>query len=174
MVFASLGTRHELDEPRAPEWSALHFEGQSVFKIAVQGMAASVERALSRAGLTIDDVALLVPHQANERIINAAGKRLGIAPERVMVNIADHGNTSAASVPMALADAVAGGRVAPGDVVVLTAFGGGVTWASAVFRWGERVTALGTSDAALAPTDATVFDLLAPNRAFFAPLHPES
>src|SRR5690606_9679976 len=100
-----------------------------------------------------DDVALLVPHQANERIINAAGKRLGIAPERVMVNIADHGNTSAASVPMALADAVAGGRIAPGDVVVLTAFGGGVTWGSAVFRWGERVTPLGTSHAALPPTE---------------------
>jgi 3-oxoacyl-[acyl-carrier-protein] synthase-3 len=172
MVFASLGTRHELNEPRAPEWSALHFEGQSVFKIAVQGMAASVERAVARAGLTIDDVALLVPHQANERIINAAGKRLGIGPERVVVNVADHGNTAAASVPMALADAVAAGRIEPGAVVVFTAFGGGVTWGSAVFRWGERVTPLGSSDAALPPTDATVFDLLAPNRAFFAPLHP--
>ena len=88
-----------------------------------------------------------------------------------MLNIADHGNTAAASVPMALSDAANGGRIAPGDLVVLTAFGGGVTWASAVFRWGQRVTAIGTSDAALPPTDATVFDLLAPNREFFAPLH---
>jgi 3-oxoacyl-[acyl-carrier-protein] synthase III len=151
MVFGSLGTRYDLDVPRAPEWSALHFEGQSVFKIAVQGMAASVERALARAGVTADEVALVVPHQANERIITAATKRLGIGPDRVMINIADHGNTSAASVPMALADAMATGRVAPGDIVVFTAFGGGVTWGSAVFRWGDRVTPLGCSDAALRP-----------------------
>ena len=171
MVIESMGTRRDLDVPRAPEWSALHFEGQAVFKIAVQGMAASVERALASAGLDADDVALVVPHQANERIITAATKRLGIEPERVVVNIGDHGNTSAASVPMALADAMAAGRVAAGDVVVFTAFGGGVTWGSAVFRWGDRVVPLATSDAALAPTDATVFDLLAPNRSFFAPLH---
>lgn len=174
MVFESLGTRHPLNEPRAPEWSALHFEGQAVFKIAVQGIAASVERALARAGVTAADVALVVPHQANERIITAATKRLGIEPERVMVNIATHGNTSAASVPMALTDAMTGGRVSPGDLVVFTAFGGGVTWGSAVFRWGDRVHPIGTSDAALPPTDATVFDLLAPNREFFAPLHPEA
>jgi 3-oxoacyl-[acyl-carrier-protein] synthase-3 len=171
MVFESLGTRRPLNVPRAPEWSALHFEGQAVFKIAVQGMVGSVERALCRAGLTADDVAMVVPHQANERIIMAAAKRLGIGAERVMLNIADHGNTSAASVPMALADAVVQHRIGPGDVVVMTAFGGGVTWGSAVFRWGDRVTPLACSDAALPPTDATVFDLLAPNREFFAPLH---
>lgn len=173
MVFESLGTRHQLDEPRAPEWSALHFEGQAVFKIAVQGMAASVERALCRAGVGVDDVALVVPHQANERIVTAAARRLGIGPDRLMLNIATHGNTSAASVPMALADAVDAGRVAPGDLVVITAFGGGVTWGSAVYRWADRVTPLGVSDAALPPTEATVFDLLAPNRRFFAPLHPD-
>jgi 3-oxoacyl-[acyl-carrier-protein] synthase-3 len=74
-------------------------------------------------------------------------------------------------VPMALCDAANGGRIAPGDLVVLTAFGGGVTWASAVFRWGRRVTPIATSDAALPPTDATVFELLEPNRQFFARLH---
>ena len=142
-----------------------------MFKIAVQGIVASVQRALADAGVSADDVSLVVPHQANERIITAATKRLGIGPERVMVNIATHGNTSAASVPMALVDAMAAGRVPPGGIVVFTAFGGGVTWGSAVFRWGDRVEPLGTSDAALPPTDATVFDLLAPNRAFYVPLH---
>ena len=171
MVFESLGTRRPLIEPRHPSTSRLHFEGQAVFKIAVRGITASVERALARAELTADDVALVVPHQANKRIIDAATKRLGIEPDRVMLNIADHGNTSAASVPMALSDAANAGRIRPGDVVVMTAFGGGVTWATAVFRWGARVEAVATSDAALPPTDATVFDLLAPNREFFAPLH---
>lgn len=173
MVFESLGTRYHLSDGRDPLTSRLHFEGQAVFKIAVQGIAASVQRALDVAGVSPDEVSLVVPHQANERIINAAAKRLGIGLERVMVNIADHGNTAAASVPMALCDAADDGRIAPGDLVVMTAFGGGVTWASAVFRWGPRVERLGVSDAALPPTDATVFDLLAPNRKFFASLHTD-
>lgn len=171
MVFESLGTRRPLREPRSPDVSRLHFEGQAVFKIAVRGIAESVERALDAAGVSVDDVALVVPHQANERIITAATRRLGVPPERVMLNIADHGNTAAASVPMALSDAVNTGRVRPGDLVVLTAFGGGVTWASAVLRWGDRVEPVATSDAALPSTDASVFDVLAPNREFFAPLH---
>ncbi len=173
MVFESLGTRRHLGEGRDPGTSRLHFEGQAVFKIAVQGIAASVRRALDQAGVSADDVHLVVPHQANERIINSAAKKLGIGPDRVMLNIADHGNTSAASVPMALCDAAESGRIAPGDVVVMTAFGGGVTWASAVFRWGPRVTAIATSDAALPPTDVTALDLVAPNREFFAPLHAD-
>jgi 3-oxoacyl-[acyl-carrier-protein] synthase-3 len=171
MVFESLGTRHHLSDGRDPSTSRLHFEGQAVFKIAVQGITASVRRALDQAGVTAADVHLVVPHQANERIIISAAKKLGIGLDRVMINIADHGNTSAASVPMALCDAAESGRIAPGDVVVMTAFGGGVTWASAVFRWGPRVTAVATSDAALPPTDATALDLIAPNREFFAPLH---
>jgi 3-oxoacyl-[acyl-carrier-protein] synthase-3 len=171
MVFESLGTRYALSEGRDPARSALHFEGQAVFKIAVRGIVESVERALGRAGVGADEVSLVVPHQANERIIASATKKLGIDPSRVMLNIADHGNTSAASVPMALSDAADAGRIEPGGVVVFTAFGGGVTWASAVYRWGERTHRLGLSDAALPPTDATVFDLLAPNREFFAPLH---
>jgi 3-oxoacyl-[acyl-carrier-protein] synthase-3 len=173
MVFESLGTRYALSEGRDPLSSRLHFEGQAVFKIAVQGIAASVQQVLDDAGVTADQVCLVVPHQANERIITAAAKRLGIGLDRVVINIAEHGNTAAASVPMALCDAAEGGRIEPGGLVVMTAFGGGVTWASAVFRWGDRVTSLGRSDAALAPTDATVFDLLAPNREFFAPLHPD-
>jgi 3-oxoacyl-[acyl-carrier-protein] synthase-3 len=171
MVSEALGTRHALDVGRDPARVRLHFEGQAVFRIAVQGIVASVWRALERAGLTAGDVDLVVPHQANARIIEAAIKRLGIDPQRVMLNIADHGNTSAASVPMALTDAAGAGRIAPGDVVVLTAFGGGVTWATYVVRWGERVVPLGTSDACLPATDLTVFDLLEPNRNFFAPLH---
>jgi 3-oxoacyl-[acyl-carrier-protein] synthase-3 len=171
MVIESLGTRYPLLDGRRPARSALHFEGQAVFKIAVRGIVGSVRRALERADVSVEEVALVVPHQANERIISAATRKLGIPPERVMLNIATHGNTSAASVPMALSDAANAGRISPGDLVVITAFGGGVTWASAVYRWGERAGALGASDAALPATDATVFDLLESNREFFAPLH---
>jgi 3-oxoacyl-[acyl-carrier-protein] synthase III len=174
MVFESLGTRRPLIEPREPATSRLHFEGQAVFKIAVRGIADSVERTLCRAGLTAADVDLVIPHQANERIIRSATRRLGIDESRVFLNIADHGNTSAASVPMALADAVGAGRVAPGDVVVITAFGGGVTWASAVFRWGDRAVPLGESDAALPEPEVSALEVIAANRAFFAPLHDES
>lgn len=171
MVVPSLGTRGELSSTREPLNSRLHFEGQAVFKIAVRGMVDSVGRALDRAGLTADDVDLVVPHQANERIIRAAASRLGLSDDQVMLNIATHGNTSAASIPMALNDALDTGRVRPGDIVVFTAFGGGVTWGSVVLRWGDRVERLGTSDAALDPIEVTVDELLAKNREFFAPLY---
>ena len=171
MVFESLGTRRPLGEPRDPALSRLHFEGQAIFKHAVRGMVDSVERTLERAGMTVADVDIVVPHQANERIIAAAMHRLDVPDEKVFLNIAEHGNTSAASVPMALADALAAGRVAPGDIVLMTAFGGGLTWASAAYRWGDRAVPLATSDAALPPPTVTAFDLVAPNRDFFAPLH---
>ena len=118
-----------------------------------------------------DDVDLVVPHQANGRIIDAATRRLGIDPDRVFVNIATHGNTAAASIPMALTDAVDAGQVSPDDILVLPAFGGGVTWGSIVLRWGERTEPVGTCDAELPSTDSSVFDLLQSNLEFFAPLH---
>ncbi|MFZ9017544.1 MAG: beta-ketoacyl-ACP synthase III [Ilumatobacteraceae bacterium] len=171
MVFPTLGTRGELSSFRDPAVHRLHFEGQAVFKIAVRGMTESVQRALDSAGLTVDDVDLVVPHQANERIISAAARRLGVPDDRVVLNIATHGNTSAASIPMALTDALDSGRVSPGDTVVFTAFGGGVTWGSIVLRWADRTTRIATSDAELPAPTGDVFDLLADNRAFFAPIH---
>ena len=171
MVSPTLGSRGELNQPRNPAVDRLHFEGQAIFKHAVRGMTASVERTLEQAGLTVGDIDLVVPHQANQRIIEATTKRLGVPDEKVMLNIATHGNTSAASVPMALTDALAEGRVAPGALVLQTAFGGGLTWGTNVMRWGDRVEPIATSDASIPETDATVFDLLAPNRAFYAPFH---
>jgi 3-oxoacyl-[acyl-carrier-protein] synthase-3 len=87
------------------------------------------------------------------------------------VNIAHHGNTSAASIPMALCDALDEGRVSPNDTIAITAFGGGVTWGSAIFRWGERVSRRKTSDAALPEPTGDVFDVLAPNREFYSSYH---
>ena len=129
---------------------------------------------MDRAGLALDDVDAVIPHQANERIISAAARRLGVDADRVMLNIATHGNSAAASVPMALSDALDAGLIQPGSIVVQTAFGGGVTWGSTVTRWGERVEPLGHCDLELPPCDETVFDLLASNRDFYAPLHAHS
>ena len=174
MVSPALGTRGQLDRPRDPAIDRLHFEGQTVFKHAVRGMEGSVRRTLDEAGLSVDDVDLVVPHQANFRIIEATCNRLGVPMEKVVLNIADHGNTSAASIPMALNDALADGRIQPGATVLFTAFGGGLTWGSNVMVWGDRIEPVATSDADLPPTDKTVFDLLETNRAFFAPFHQAS
>ncbi|MBE3590278.1 MAG: ketoacyl-ACP synthase III [Firmicutes bacterium] len=114
----------------------LQMNGREVFKFAVQIMGDAAEEALRRAGLTFADVDLYVPHQANVRIIEASAKRFGLPMEKVWVNIDRYGNTSSASIPIALYEAHQAGRLHPGDVVLLVAFGGGLTWGAAVLRWG--------------------------------------
>ena len=115
----------------------LYMDGREIFRKAVRVVVESAERALADAGMTAADVDLLVPHQANLRIIQAACQRLGIPEERAAIVIDRYGNTSSASIPLALNDALASGRVSPGDRLLLTGFGGGMTWASAVLRWGD-------------------------------------
>ncbi len=110
---------------------------------------------------------LLIPHQANVRIIDATARRLGIDSSKVYVNIHSYGNTSSATIPVALTEALEDGRISPGDIIVLAAFGAGLTWASAVLRWGSRVTPLGRSDAELPPTDLSTMDLLRGNFDFY-------
>ena len=109
--------------------------GREVFKAAVQTMTDACDEALRRAGVTADQVDLLVPHQANLRIIEATAKHAGFPMSRVMVNVERYGNTSSASIPLALEQAVAEGRVGPGSVILMVAFGAGFTWGSAVIRW---------------------------------------
>ncbi len=109
--------------------------GNEVFKGAVRAMEDAALAALKHNRLEVGDVAIMVPHQANLRIIDAVGHRLGFTPERVCVNVQRFGNTSAASIPLALDEAVREGRVKAGDLVLLCAFGGGLTWASALIRW---------------------------------------
>jgi 3-oxoacyl-[acyl-carrier-protein] synthase-3 len=109
--------------------------GREVFKAAVLAMANACDEALSRAGMTADQVDLLIPHQANLRIIEATAKHAGLPMSKVMVNVDRYGNTSSASIPLALAQALAEGRVGPGSVLLLVAFGAGFTWGSAVIRW---------------------------------------
>jgi len=109
--------------------------GREVFKAAVLAMANACDEVLTRAGVTADQVDLLIPHQANLRIIEATAKHAGLPMSKVMVNVDRYGNTSSASIPLALAQAVEEGRVGPGSVLLLVAFGAGFTWGSAVVRW---------------------------------------
>jgi len=114
----------------------LFMNGKEIFRHAVRAVVDSSLAALGRAGLTPADVDVFVPHQANARIISAARERLGIAGDRCVVTIDRYGNTSSASVPLALADALETGLLQPGATVLMSGFGGGMTWASAVLRWG--------------------------------------
>ena len=113
----------------------LRMEGREVFKHAVGMITDVVEDALARGGVAAKDLDWFVPHQANKRIIDASAKKLGIDPEKVVITVHLHGNTSAASVPLALGAAVADGRIRKGDLVLLEAMGGGFTWGAVLLRW---------------------------------------
>ena len=113
----------------------LRMEGREVFKHAVGMITDVIEAVFSQAGVTAQDIDWFVPHQANKRIIDASAKKLGIADEKVVVTVNLHGNTSAASVPLALSVAVADGRIKRGDLVLLEAMGGGFTWGAVLVRW---------------------------------------
>lgn len=113
----------------------LRMEGREVFKHAVGMITDVVENVMAKGGITAADIDWFVPHQANKRIIDASAKKLGIASEKVVITVDLHGNTSAASVPLALAAAVADGRIRQGDLVLLEAMGGGFTWGAVLLRW---------------------------------------
>ncbi|MGH7691276.1 MAG: beta-ketoacyl-ACP synthase III [Candidatus Dormibacteria bacterium] len=112
--------------------------GREVFKLAVRMTPASAQAALRNARVTVDELALFIPHQANLRIIEAINRRLGIPMEKTVVSLDRAGNTSSASIPLALSQAVDAGRVRPGDLILMSGFGAGMTWASAVLRWGSH------------------------------------
>ena len=114
--------------------------GREVFKFATRVMVSSAEAILDECGKTIDDVDVYVPHQANVRIIDHAVKKLGVAPEKTVINVQKYGNTSSGSIPLALADAADDGRLEPGKLVLLTGMGAGLTWGSALIEWTHQTT----------------------------------
>src|SRR5580765_5914398 len=127
-----LGTTHETIDNR------MHFfkmKGNELFKVAVRSMAEISAEMIEKAGVTIDDIDLVIPHQANQRITDAVASRLGVAEDKVYSNIAEHGNTSSASIPIAIDECIESGRIKEGSLVLLTAFGGGVTWGGTVLRF---------------------------------------
>ena len=130
------GSRHFED----PD-SFVKMNGREVYKFATRVLVTSAEKLLDEVGMTVDDVDVYVPHQANIRIIDHAAKKLGFPPEKVVVNVQKYGNTSSGSIPLALADAAADGRLKPGSKVLMTGMGAGLTWGSGLIEWTEEMAA---------------------------------
>ena len=141
------------------------FDGQVIFKRAVKGMSEASAKVLAQAGVTADDVDLVVPHQANLRIIEAVAKYAGIPRDRVMVTVHKYGNMSAATVPVSLVEALNDGRIKPGALVLMPGFGAGLTFGALLLRWGDRITPLGESSRAFPPFEGTALDLVQSIRA---------
>jgi 3-oxoacyl-[acyl-carrier-protein] synthase-3 len=127
-------TTMDAEARRAGE-DAINMKGPELFKIAVKSMEEVTRKVAERAGVPLGDISLIIPHQANLRIINAVAQRLGLAADKVFTNVDRYGNTSAASVPIALDEAIEAGRVHEGDLVMLNACGGGLTWGANLIRW---------------------------------------
>jgi 3-oxoacyl-[acyl-carrier-protein] synthase-3 len=130
------GSRH-FDDPE----SFVKMNGREVFKFATRVLVSSAQKLLDEVGMTVDDVDVYVPHQANIRIIDHAARKLGFPPEKVVVNVQRYGNTSSGSIPLALADAAADGRLKPGAKVLMTGMGAGLTWGSGLIEWTEEMAA---------------------------------
>ena len=138
----------------------VNFDGREIFRRAVKGMAKEVRKVLGDLQLQIEDIDLIIPHQANQRIIESLAKHLMVPMSQVVLNIAKYGNTSAATIPVAMVEALEQGRIKPGSRLLLAAFGAGLTRGAGLIRWGQRTTPLGESDAALPPCNQTALEIL--------------
>ncbi len=138
----------------------INFDGREIFRRAVKGMAGEVRKVLGDLGLSNEDISLIIPHQANQRIIESLAHYLSVPMSQVAMNIQNYGNTSAATIPVALVEALEEGRIEPGDRLLLAAFGAGLTRGAGMIRWGERTTPLGESDAELPACDQSALEIL--------------
>lgn len=139
---------------------SLDFDGAEIFKSAVKGMSDAISDVLEKEGLTAADIDLFVPHQANIRIIQSLAKRLDFPMEKVVVAIDKYANTSAASIPLALCDALEDGRVKPGMTILTATFGAGLSCGAGIIKWGDRVEPVAISDKSIPEFEGTVFDLM--------------
>ncbi len=145
------------------------FDGPQIFKRAVRGMSDASAKVMASCGITSEQVDLCIPHQANLRIIEGVAKYAGVPMDKVMLTVQKYGNMSAATVPVALVEALEEGRVQPGATLLMPAFGGGLTFCSLVVKWGDRVTPLGTSDRELPPCTKTALEMVNEIRAIQDP-----
>jgi 3-oxoacyl-[acyl-carrier-protein] synthase III len=136
------------------------FDGQEIFRRAVKGMTQASAKVLAKGGISAADIDLVVPHQANLRIIESVAKHVGVPMDKVHLTVERYGNMSAATVPVALVDALEAGRVKPGSLLLMPGFGAGLTWCAHLVRWGDRVTPLAASDAELPVCDKTALQLI--------------
>ncbi|WP_417762838.1 ketoacyl-ACP synthase III [Shewanella sp.] len=138
----------------------IQFDGREIFKRAIQGMANLSAKVLENCDMDKDQVDLVIPHQANERIIDTLVHKMKIDPTKAFVNIANYGNTSAATIPIAICDALEQDLIKPGQHILSCAFGAGLTSAAILLKWGERITPINESDAELPPCDQTGLELI--------------
>jgi 3-oxoacyl-[acyl-carrier-protein] synthase-3 len=151
-MYANLGVQYG-----QTSWD---FDGQEIFRKAVHGMSEASLDVMRRAGVTMADIGLVVPHQANLRIIDAVAKRAGASADKVFLTVQKYGNMSSATAPVALVEAVEEGRVSPGSLVLMPAFGGGLTLSAHLIRWGRRLTPLQPCDAELPPCSKSALELV--------------
>jgi 3-oxoacyl-[acyl-carrier-protein] synthase-3 len=123
--------------PEQSTYNCITMNGREVYRFAVKAVPEVIEKALHRANLTVNDIDWLIMHQANQRILDAVGDRMKILPEKIVSNLANYGNTSAASIPLAIDEWVRAGKVKPGDVIASAGFGAGLSWGAAIFKWGN-------------------------------------
>jgi 3-oxoacyl-[acyl-carrier-protein] synthase-3 len=156
---SAFGTAMDRFDPASLDYH-IHLDGPEVFKRAVNGMKALCDQVLAKQRATAADVDLVIPHQANARIIRALATRMKVPEKRVFVNIAEYGNTSAATIPIALCDALEAGRIRAGDLILCCAFGAGLTSAAMLLKWGDRIEPIGQSKAALPPCEHSGRELI--------------
>jgi 3-oxoacyl-[acyl-carrier-protein] synthase III len=159
LVIQGMGSRYA-DFTRKLGVTDWIFDGPEIFRRAVTGMAQASAGVLAAQGLSANDIDLLVPHQANLRIIEAVAAKVGVSADKAFVNVQRYGNMSAGTVPVALVEALEAGRIRPGSLLLLPAFGAGLTWCAHLARWGERTTPLATCDADLPPPGHTGLELV--------------
>ncbi len=138
----------------------VNFDGREIFRRAVKGMVREVRKVLGDLDLENEDIDLIIPHQANQRIIESLAHHLHVPMSQVALNIQKYGNTSAATIPVATVEALEEGRIQPGGRLLMAAFGAGLTRGAGLIRWGQRTTPLGESDAKLPPCDQTALEIL--------------
>lgn len=159
ILKAGFGTAMDRFDPASLNFY-IEFNGQEIFKRAISGMGKLSKKVLEKCDTSIDDIDWVIPHQANERIIDTLISRMKIPKEKAIVNIANYGNTSAATIPIAICDALEQGKIKPGQTILSCAFGAGLTSAAALIKWGDRVTPINESDAELPPCDKTGIELV--------------
>ena len=138
----------------------MNFEGQEVFKNAVKGMSDAIDNVLSKEDIQVSDIDLFIPHQANMRIIQSLAKRLNFPIEKVIVRIDEYANTSAASIPLAMVDALNDKRIKPGMNILVATFGAGLTCGAGIIKWGDRVESISESSKSIPDYNGSIFDLM--------------
>ena len=159
ILSADFGTKMDRFEAESLDFY-IQFDGQEIFKRAINGMGKLSKKVLEKCDTDKDEVDWVIPHQANERIIDTLISRMKLPKEKAVVNIANYGNTSAATIPIAICDALEKGMIKPNQTILSCAFGAGLTSAALLLKWGDRVTPINESDAELPPCDKTGIELV--------------